>query len=173
MKIKSDTVSLFWEKSSESVNQYQIRYKTNTENAKWKFINTDSANNYITVSGLMANTKYIFQIRGIFGDQEGPFGPVNDDIETKMSLATALLDLTEIQKKSGNISIHSLPLKENRNARNKSARTRQLIFGRLINCFNELLYEHFQLSDKTNFLTLIHILKETLHQTIMTKKPLC
>lgn len=128
--IKSDTVSLFWEKSCESVNQYQIRYKTNKENAKWKFIETDSDENHKTVSGLMANTKYIFQVRGIFGDQEGPFGPVNENIETKKSLATVLLDFSQLQNNTKSPAIYLLPVEENKNARNTSARTRQLILGR-------------------------------------------
>ena len=42
----------------------------------------------------MANTEYSFQIRGVFGDQEGQYGPINDDIRTKQSLATTLLDFT-------------------------------------------------------------------------------
>lgn len=129
--IKSDTVSLCWKKCRESVNHYQIRYKTKTENAKWKFIVTDSDENHITITGLMANTKYIFQVCGIFEDQEGPFGPVNESVETMKSLATALLDLS-IQKKTGNPSIYLLPVQENKKARNISARTRQLVFGRLM-----------------------------------------
>lgn len=121
-----------WKKCPESVNQYQIRYKTKTENAKWKFIETDSDENQITITGLMANTKYIFQVRGIFGDQEGPFSPVNESIETMKSLAIALLDFSKIQNKTGNPSIYLLPVQENKHARNKSARTRQLVLGRLI-----------------------------------------
>lgn len=42
----------------------------------------------------MAHTKYIFQVGGIFGEQEGPYGPANEDIETKMSLATIFLDFS-------------------------------------------------------------------------------
>lgn len=106
-----------------------------TENAKWKFIETDSKKNRITITGLMANTKYIFQVRGMFGDQEGPFGPVNESIETVKSLATTLLDFSKIQDKTGNPKKYLLPMEENRNARNTSARTRQLILGRLITFF--------------------------------------
>lgn len=128
-----------WEKCRESVTQYQIRFKTETENAKWKFIETDSDKNHITITGLMANTKYIFQVRGMFGDQEGPFGPANESIETVKSLATALLDFSKIQDKTGNPKKYLLPMEENRNARTKSARTRQLILGRLIT-FLQLSY---------------------------------
>lgn len=120
-----------WKKCRESVDQYQIRYKTKTENAKWKIIETDSDENHINITGLLANTKYIFQVRGIFGDQIGSFGPVNESVETMKSPATALLDLS-IQKKIGNPSIYLLPVQENKKARNISARTRQLVLGRLM-----------------------------------------
>lgn len=79
----------------------------------------------------MAITKYIFQVRGIFGDQEGPFGKINENIETTKSLATVLLDFSQLQNKTYSPSIYLLPVEENRNARNKSARTRQLILGML------------------------------------------
>lgn len=155
MNIKSDSVSLIWEKSCENVNQYQIRYKTNKENAKWKFIETDSDENHIIVSGLMANTKYTFQVRGIFGDQEGPFGQSNEDIETKKSLATILLEFSEHQRKTTNPSIYLLPVEENGKARNKSARTRQLILGRLIFFYLILIV---QLRYKQNIVALFHII---------------
>lgn len=129
--IKSDSVTCSWGKSSGNVYQYQIRYKTNKENSKWKFKDTVSNDNHITISGLMANTKYIFQVRGIFGDQEGPFGPVNDNIETKKSLASSLFDPSQPQNKTKSPTIQLLPVVENKNARNQDARTRQLILGRL------------------------------------------
>lgn len=88
----------------------------------------------------MANTKYTFQVRGIFGDQEGPFGQSNEDIETKKSLATILLEFSELQSKTTNPSIYLLPVEENGKARNKSARTRQLILGRLIILFYLILF---------------------------------
>lgn len=79
----------------------------------------------------MAETKYIFQVRGIFGDKEGPFGPLNDNIETNKSLASSLLKNSQRQNETKNPSIYLLPVKENENARNQDVRTRQLILGRL------------------------------------------
>lgn len=35
----------------------------------------------------MANKQYKFQVRGIFGDSEGPYSDASDIIETKESLA--------------------------------------------------------------------------------------
>lgn len=76
------------------INHYQIRFKAKNGNLEWKFTDTDSDENNVNISGLMAHTKYIFQVGGIFGEQEGPYGPANEDIETKMSLATTFLDFS-------------------------------------------------------------------------------
>lgn len=129
--IKSDSVTCTWGKSSGNISQYQIRYKTIEEHSKWKLTETDSNDNHITISGLMANTKYIFQVRGIFGDEEGPFGQVNDNIKTNKSLASLLVNSSQPQNKTKSPTIHLLPVVENENARNQDARTRQLILGRL------------------------------------------
>lgn len=85
---------LFSTKSNQPADHYQIRFKAKNGNLKWKFTDTDSDENNINISGLMAHTKYIFQVGGIFGEQEVPYGPANEDIETKMSLATIFLDFS-------------------------------------------------------------------------------
>lgn len=92
----------------------------------------------------------MFQVRGIFGDKdkEGPFGPVNENIITKKSLATVLLDFSQLQNNTCSPSIYSLPVEENRNARNKSARTRQIILGRLIIFFKTYLNPSITLQKK-------------------------
>lgn len=126
--IKSDSIELFWEKTPEKVDHYQIRYKNKNGKGKWKFVETDSNENHVTISGLMANTSYIFQVRGIFDDQEGCYGPVNDTLKTLESLATTILGFCELKEK-GSPSKYQLPVEENLRARNKSARTRQLILG--------------------------------------------
>lgn len=85
----------------------------------------------MTITGLMAYTKYVFQVRGIFGDQEGPYGPVSEDIETTKSLATTLLDFSVLQSKTICPPVYLLPVQENANARNTTARTRMLTLGKL------------------------------------------
>lgn len=77
----------------------------------------------MTITGLMAYTKYVFQVRGIFGYQEGPYGPVSEDIETTKSLATTLLDFSVLQSKTIIPPVYLLPVQENANARNTTART--------------------------------------------------
>ncbi|XP_078317759.1 uncharacterized protein LOC144620557 [Crassostrea virginica] len=76
----------------------------------------------------MAHTKYIFQVRGVFGDQEGPYGPHSDAIETQKSAGTTLLELCQ-RLDHNSPSKYMLPIKENKGARSKQARTRQLYLG--------------------------------------------
>lgn len=127
-EVRSSSINLFWEKSAENVDHYQIRYKCLDESAKWKFFETDSNQNSVTLSGLMANKEYIFQVRGIFGDLEGPYGPESKSIRTKKSLAT---DLLHLSKRSTNSNPQKFipPTEEISTARNPSAKTRQLIIG--------------------------------------------
>lgn len=119
---------MIWEKPAENVDHYQIRYKCLDKSAKWKFTETDSNQNSVTLSGLMANKKYKFQVRGIFGDIEGPYGPESDSLWTRKSLATDLLDFS-VSSTNSNPMKYIPPTEENLKARNPSAKTRQLIIG--------------------------------------------
>lgn len=133
MEIKSNSLKLIWEKSVENVTYYQVRYKCSNKEDKWKFIETDSSQNFLVITGLMATTEYMFQVRGVFGYLEGPYSPVSDIIATKESLATQILGFCELMKQ-GDPSIYLLPAEENIKARNENARTKQLIFGTIRRC---------------------------------------
>lgn len=76
---------MFWTKSEEKVDYYQIRFKSKGGQEKWKFAETDADQNQITIAGLMADTIYVFQVRGVFQDQEGGYGPANDTVKTAVS----------------------------------------------------------------------------------------
>lgn len=94
-----------------------------------KIYETKTEENYATIKGLLENTEYTFQIRGVFGDQEGPYGPVNDKIKTKKSLGTTMLDRCILQDDSQKPYKYKLPTVENKDARNENARSRQFILG--------------------------------------------
>lgn len=127
--IRSDSVSLLWKKPHEETGQFQVRFKVKDEKSGWKFAETNVVGNCTIITGLMADTEYVFQVRGLFGDQEGPYGPVSDCIKTKKSLATTLLNFC-VKPDSKMVPLrYQLPVEENINARNESARTRQLILG--------------------------------------------
>lgn len=95
----------------------------------WKFANTDTDQNKITITGLMANTKYVFQVRSVNQDQEGKYGPESNDVLTAESLSTSLLDFSKLVN-NGIPSKYQLLVKELENSRNIDAKTKQVILGK-------------------------------------------
>lgn len=72
-------------------------------------------------------------------DERGQYGPENEDIETKMSLAKTLVGCSTPQKETSP-ALYILPFEEDMNARNVKARTRHLVFGKFtINILMSLL----------------------------------
>lgn len=130
MGIHSDSVDLQWAKTENSVDYYQIRYKTKDGKDNWKFAKTDTDQSKITITGLMANTKYVFQVRTVYQDQEGQYGPQSNDVLTAESPSTSLLDFSK-QVSDGNPAIYQLLAKELRHSRNVDAKTKQLILGKV------------------------------------------
>lgn len=131
MEIKPDSVVLFWKKSEEKVDYYQIRFKSKGGQEKWKFAVTDVDQNQLTINGLMADTTYIFQVRGVFDDQEGRYGPANDAVKTNESLATYLLNFS-VRLTDMNPPKYQLFAKELKQSRNYVAKTRTVILGKCI-----------------------------------------
>lgn len=128
LKILSDVVELFWTKSEGKVDYYQIRYRSKGSQEKWKFAETDADQNQITIAGLMANTVYVFQVRGVFQDQEGGYGPANEYVKTSDSLATLLVNFSA-PVDNGNPQKYELLTEEHKQSRNPVAKTRKLILG--------------------------------------------
>lgn len=137
LKIQSDSVDLTWSKSEEKVKNYQICYKS--EKSQEKVIETEADQNHITITGLMADTKYIFKVRGVFHDQKGQYGPANDEVQTQMSLAHFLRESAELVE-SGNPATYKLFAQEQKDSRNDDAKTKKLVLGK------------FFLFDKTIFI---------------------
>lgn len=128
---KPKSIGLAWENSIEKANYFQVRYSPRDGGQTWTFAKDSFKKNFATITGLMANTEYIFQVRGVYGDQEGQFGPESDTICTNVSSARVFLEESKLQKKS-NPSKYLLPVQENTSARNVKARTRQLYIGKFV-----------------------------------------
>lgn len=128
--ISSNSVKLNWKKSIDNVEFYQIRYKCLNDES-WKIVRTDSSQNRQTIHGLMGNTNYTFQVRGLVGDFEGPYGPASDNILTKESNKARLLRHSQFLCEASP-SKYQLPLEENRSARNENARIREMILGTVL-----------------------------------------
>lgn len=125
--IGSDNVELSWTESGHELDYYQIRYKSKNEKDIWKYLTTDR--NKITITGLMAATSYVFQVRAVFKDQEGKYGPQSNEVITSESSATKLRKTSKLVKE-GNPSIYRLKGTKLKHSRNPLAKTRKFEFGK-------------------------------------------
>ena len=95
----SDSIRLFWKKSATKAQHYQMRYKRKEEQENWKFVQTDQDENVVLITGLMSDPGYIFQVRGVYENQQGCFGPENPALKTSKSLGSSLLKYSiKVQK---------------------------------------------------------------------------
>lgn len=91
----------------------------------------------------MANTTYVFQVRAVFEDKEGRYGPQSDDVIISESLATKLLKFSVLVQQ-GNPPLYRLLAQESPLSRNPTAKSRKLLLGMLflnqciLNSFNGL-----------------------------------
>lgn len=126
--IQSDLVKMYWKECEGNVDCYRIRYRRKRGQDNWKFVKTDCDQNQITITGLNSDTIYVFQVQGILENNEGSYGPANEDIKTAESLATKLLKYS-IRISNGNPSKYHLITQELETSRNFSAKTRKLLLG--------------------------------------------
>lgn len=126
--VKSDSIKLHWEplSSFKDSNRYQIRYKQ--KGGKWMFYPEQPERATITISYLQTEATYIFQVRAIIDDDEGPYSQESAEITTKPSLASHLLKFCT-KVKDGQPAIYQLHSTENRLARNEKAKTRKFELG--------------------------------------------
>lgn len=128
----TESIECKWSKCKGQVDFYKIRYKTNnkTDKEEWNYAKTEADESQITITGLTPNTMYIFQVRGVFEDQEGDYGPVNDEMQTESLDAYLSKISTRITQSSP--SKYQLFVQEMKDARNVTAKTRKLNLGKLI-----------------------------------------
>lgn len=108
-----------------------MRYKRTSIQEKWKIAETNFDQNGITISRLMANTCYVFQVRGVLHDQEGRYGPLSDAVKTTESPATHLLERSLVVA-YGHPSKYRLCVEELNESRNPVAKTRKFILGKSV-----------------------------------------
>lgn len=127
-----ESIECKWSKCKGQVDFYEIRYKTDnkTDKEEWNYAKTDADESQITITGLMPNTMYTFQVRCLFEDQEGEYGPENDKMQTESLDAYLSKISTRITKSSP--SKYQLSVQEMKDARNVTAKTRKLNLGKLI-----------------------------------------
>lgn len=129
---RADTIMLSWDPPSTFGDEdyYQISYKDLDNNKKWKFYQDEFKSSSAILSDLKSNTAFIFRVRVVYEDSEGPYSEESDKIITSDSPATRIVSFS-VLKENGNPSpsIYALPITEIRQARNEKAKTKKFDIG--------------------------------------------
>ena len=130
VETKFTSICLSWEKP-KSISDKKITYKVYQKSQyddRWDLKKATPKDDYHTVDGLMAGTKYIFKVSAKYEDEEEEYmGPPSEYIQTRASLGNTLINDCNIT--SGNSFRYQIKMEENKGARNADAKTRQLTFG--------------------------------------------
>ncbi|XP_060589339.1 uncharacterized protein LOC132744567, partial [Ruditapes philippinarum] len=130
--VKLDCVCLAWEPPKQVFKNmnYQLRYKEVDSNSKWILSTQVATQPSIIVCNLKSNTKYVFQVRMVSDEEEGPYSDASNIVETMLSAAARSLDfMYEVNRNDTEMLLKRLPLQENKKARNLTEKTRKLIIG--------------------------------------------
>lgn len=127
----TDSIQIVWTKSAGKVDNYRIRYKSRECKENWNYADTNTDCNQLTITRLKPNTRYTFQVRAIFQDQEGNYGPANDDLKTLESPASSLL-MSSTKVADQNPAIYKLKAQEQTKSRNHKAKTKKIFLGKIL-----------------------------------------
>ncbi|KAH3820212.1 hypothetical protein DPMN_121956 [Dreissena polymorpha] len=94
--VSFDTITLSW-RSPEIFNTgdfFQIGYR-DLDDSRWKVYVGEYHQSTHTLTNLKSNAKYVFRVRAVYSDIEGPYSDVSQVIETKSSPASRYIALCE------------------------------------------------------------------------------
>lgn len=132
--VLSDTVTLSWRKPSKfgSDDYYQVSYKDLDNGNKWSFYQDEFNSSTAVLCKLKSNTRFIFRVRVVYQNGEGPYSNESDTIRTLESPASRIVQMSALNEKGNpSPSIYALPVTEEREARNEIAKTKKFKLGSL------------------------------------------
>lgn len=112
-----------------------MRYKkvSTDRTTKWEYHKDCLSENSFKLEGLEPNSKFVFQVRMILQDEEGPYSEISDALET-LSASRYLLSGSDIWTgnpgQQNEIDKKTLPFVEDKSFRNRSVKTRKLVIGK-------------------------------------------
>ncbi|XP_060602675.1 uncharacterized protein LOC132755777 isoform X2 [Ruditapes philippinarum] len=128
-----DSVTITWSAPTDTLDSscYQIRYKENKHDAKWQYYDEDKPQHTtLTVRNLKSHSCFVFQVRLVNNEEEGPYSEVSDPIETLPSAAELVFDLSEEVFAIGDqLKLRKFRLNENLAAKNHQLKTRKFTLG--------------------------------------------
>ncbi|XP_045203650.2 uncharacterized protein LOC123556762 [Mercenaria mercenaria] len=130
--VLADAITLLWDAPSKfgDDDYYQVSYKDLDHEKKWKFFQGEFKTTTALLSDLKSNTAFIFRVRVVYEDSEGPYSEESDKILTLDSPASRIVKFS-VEKEKGNPSPakYALPTTEIRAARNERAKTKKFEIG--------------------------------------------
>ncbi|KAH3773428.1 uncharacterized protein LOC127844798 [Dreissena polymorpha] len=132
IEIKFDQVQLSWAQPIQFRERdcFEVSFKENKPDTRWKVYGDSFSTCSCILVNLKTDTQYVFRVRVVYVDMEGPYSEESDIIQTPRSTAS---EMVEFSVRVGEQNIiparYALPLKEIKAARNNTARTRKFVVG--------------------------------------------
>lgn len=97
---------------------------------KWKFLSDEYKSSTVVLRDLKSNTAFLFRVRVVYEDGEGPYSEESDRIQTSDSPASRIV-MFSLEKEKGDPSPtkYVLPMTEDKMARNEQAKTKKFEVG--------------------------------------------
>ncbi|KAH3768560.1 uncharacterized protein LOC127845594 isoform X1 [Dreissena polymorpha] len=128
--VTSDTLTLAWTKPTqfEEGNYFQIGYKESESN--WRIYSGEFTECTQVLTNIKCNTEYIFRVRAVYSDGEGPYSKESAVVKTPNSAAFRLCEVS-VRSDDGVTPPfrYALPMREITEARNVKAKTRKFVLG--------------------------------------------
>jgi hypothetical protein len=135
-----EVVSLTWDPPSDikDGDYYQISYKELEHDGKWTLYDEVFQDATAELNDLRANTVFVFRVRVIYEDREGPFSEESNEIRTSLS-AACQVSQQSVSLVKGNFSppVYGLPMNEI--MRHETSRINKLEFSKSTNL---ILFEY-------------------------------
>ncbi|XP_053389333.1 uncharacterized protein LOC128552325 [Mercenaria mercenaria] len=132
LNVLPDTITLSWDPPSQldEKDLYEISFKVQDHDHQWKILSDKFTTTTADAKNLKSNTAYIFRVRVVCENNEGPWSVESDVILTLESLASQIVKFA-VKIKDGDPSpaIYALPMTEIQAARDEKAMLRKFEFG--------------------------------------------
>ncbi|KAH3768530.1 uncharacterized protein LOC127845595 [Dreissena polymorpha] len=130
--ITSDSLTLSWTKPALQAERdyFQIEYKELIPGSKWKTFAGEFTASTQILTNLKSETEFIFRVRAIQCDGEGPYSEESAVVKTHISTASCLIGFSvRLGEETKSPIRYALPMCEVKEARNSRAKTRKFEVG--------------------------------------------
>ncbi|KAH3772282.1 uncharacterized protein LOC127846401 [Dreissena polymorpha] len=126
--ITSDSLTLSWTKPALQADgdYFQIEYKELIQGSKWKTFTGEFTESTQILTNLKSETEFVFRVRALQCDGEGPYSEESAVVKTHISTASRLIGFSvRLDEETTSPIRYALPMCEVKEARNSRAKTRK------------------------------------------------